>query len=169
MITFLFTLLFAITPVRESVQTWAIDAELMDARERPFLLARTPEAFADLCTLASRWRDLANAPHLVDCVRLPNRDVATAMIEFNQTYQANMIAQRDFSMAHYWEYEPVIHESIRLYAVWDALRDAQNDSFHVTVRRHALKTLRELIGPARYYMGLMPPPAPLWAFREIGQ
>lgn len=154
------------SPLQPALQRWAIDAELMDPREKLYLLAKPGEALADLGNLYQRWLDLADAPSLADCQRLPSRDVAMQMIEFNQTFQSAMIARRDFSMAHYWEYEPVIHESIRLYAVWDSLRDAQSDYYYVTCRRRALKTLRAQIGYGAYYAGVMPFPAPLWAFQE---
>jgi hypothetical protein len=37
----------------------------------------------------------------------------------------------------------------------------------VTVRRQALKKLREMIGENAYYYGQMPPSVPVWRFREV--
>ena len=166
MIPFLLTIIIA-SPLQPVLQRWAIDAELMDPHEVPYLLTKPEDALADCCTLYKRWQDLADAPHLVDCARLPSLDVAMAMIDFNLTYQTNMIARRNFNMTRYWDYEPVLHECIQLYSVWDSLRDAQREYYYVTFRRHALKKLREQIGYGAYYAGMMPPPAPLWAFHEI--
>ena len=59
-----------------------------------------------------------------------------------------------------------LQETDRLYQVWDKVRDARCPYYYVTVRRQALKQLRELVGEDSYYSGNLPPCVPLWHFRE---
>jgi hypothetical protein len=60
-----------------------------------------------------------------------------------------------------------LQETDRLYQVWDAVRDARCDYYYVTVRRQALKRLRELIGDEAYYSASFPPCVPFWRFQQI--
>ena len=55
-------------------------------------------------------------------------------------------------------------ETDRLYKVWDAVRDARCDFYYVTVRRQALKRLREALGDAAYAATDLPPHVPAWRF-----
>ncbi|MBN9119836.1 MAG: hypothetical protein J0I06_11865 [Planctomycetes bacterium] len=52
----------------------------------------------------------------------------------------------------------------RLYRQWDAVRDAQCDFYYVTVRRAALKKLRDEIGEDEFSTGHMPHYVPDWRF-----
>ena len=60
----------------------------------------------------------------------------------------------------------MLAETDRLYLVWDAVRDARCDFYYVTVRRQALKKLRDLVGDEAYATGELPPNVPTWRFRE---
>src|SRR5262245_32582518 len=57
-------------------------------------------------------------------------------------------------------------ETDRLYGVWDAARDARCEFYYVTVRRQALKKLKEMIGDNAYALGELPPYVPEWRFSE---
>jgi hypothetical protein len=47
------------------------------------------------------------------------------------------------------------------------VRDARCDYYYVTVRRLALKRLRELVGDEAYYAGNLPPCVPIWRLQEM--
>ena len=58
-------------------------------------------------------------------------------------------------------------EADRLYQIWDLVRDNRCDYYYVTVRRQALKKLKEMIGDQAYYSGQLPPHVPVWQFARI--
>ena len=58
-------------------------------------------------------------------------------------------------------------ETDRLYQVWDSVRDARCDFYYVTVRRQALKKLRDLIGEDAYLDAELPANVPTWRFNEM--
>jgi hypothetical protein len=60
-----------------------------------------------------------------------------------------------------------MQEADRLYQVWDTVRDARCDYYYVTVRRQALKRLRDMLGSDAYYSGVLPPHVPLWRFQRV--
>ena len=70
-------------------------------------------------------------------------------------------------MVHWWELREAIQETDRLYQVWDTIRDARCDYYYVTVRRQALKRLRETLGPDSYYSGNLPSHVPVWLFQHV--
>ena len=51
--------------------------------------------------------------------------------------------------------------------MWDAVRDARCEFYYVTVRRQALKKLRDLVGEEAYLAGTLPPNVPTWRFNEL--
>ena len=65
------------------------------------------------------------------------------------------------------ELREMLQEVDRLYNIWDTVRDARCDYYYVTVRRQALKKLRETVGDDAYYSGALPPHVPIWRFARI--
>ncbi len=61
----------------------------------------------------------------------------------------------------------VLDETKRLYRVWDAVRDSKCEFYYVTVRRQALRKLRDLVGPEAYEAGDLPPHVPVWRFQAM--
>jgi hypothetical protein len=59
--------------------------------------------------------------------------------------------------------EVTVGETDRLYEIWNAARDAGTTYYYVTVRREALRKLRDLLGPD-YYRMTFPSPVPTWRF-----
>ena len=57
-------------------------------------------------------------------------------------------------------------ETDRLFRAWDAVRDARCEFYYTTVRRHALKNLREMIGDDAFAAGELPPYVPEWRFQS---
>ena len=70
-------------------------------------------------------------------------------------------------LVHGDELRIALNETDHLYQVWDSVRDARCNYYYVTVRRQALKTLREMIGTEAFYRGELPPHVPVWRFPEI--
>ena len=59
-----------------------------------------------------------------------------------------------------------VAETDRLYRVWDAVRDARCEFYYVTVRRQALKRLKEMVGDEAFAEVDLPPHVPGWRFQE---
>jgi hypothetical protein len=153
--------------VGPAVQKLALKWEILDEREKRYVLARPEDFAADLKLLQRRYHELANAPPVSDCLRFPDRAVVSELLAFNRAYRQQMDARQAVELVHWWEFREAVQESDRLYQVWDNVRDARCDYYYVTVRRHALKKLRDTIGPEDYYAGRLPPHVPVWRFQRI--
>jgi hypothetical protein len=153
--------------VRAQLQALAVRWEILDSRESKYILARPEDFVADLNLLRRRYRDLANAPAVADCGRFPERAVVNDLLSFNRAYRQHVDVRQPVELLHWWELRTALQETDRLYQIWDTVRDARCDYYYVTVRRHALKRLRELIGAEAYYRATLPPCVPLWRFQRI--
>jgi hypothetical protein len=153
--------------LRPALQELAIRWEIMDPREKRYVLARPEDFQADLKLLCRRYRRLLDAPRLADCYRFPDRATINDLLAFNRTYRQFLTARQPVDLVHAEELREALNETDQLYQVWDAVRDARCNYYYVTVRRQALQQLRTLIGERAYYAGILPPHVPLWRFPEI--
>ena len=153
--------------VGPAVQRLALQWEILDPREVRYVLTRPEDFQADLKLLQRRYHELANAPPVSDCLRFPDRAVVSELLAFNRAYRQQMDTRQAVELVHWWEFREAVQEADRLYQIWDNVRDARCDYYYVTVRRHALKKLRDTIGPEAYYAGTLPPHVPVWRFQRI--
>lgn len=153
--------------LRPALQELAVQAEILDRREVRYVLARPEEFSADVALLRRRLHDLADAPPLADCQRLPNRAAVNEFLAFNRSYRQHLDVRQALELARWGDFQTAIQETDHLYQVWDTVRDCRCDYYYVTVRRQALKKLRELVGDEAYYTGRLPPYVPIWRFQEI--
>ncbi len=157
----------AFAALRPTLQATALRWEILDPREVRYVLARPEDFAADLTLLRRRHRDLEGAPPLQDCQRFPDRDAVNEMLSFNRAFRQHIGVRQPLELAHWWEFRATLQETDYLYQVWDTVRDARCDYYYVTVRRQALKRLRDLVGGTAYYEAELPPPVPLWRFQNI--
>jgi hypothetical protein len=155
------------TAVAPAVQRLALKWEILDPREVRYVLTRPEDFTADLKLLQRRYHELADAPPLYDCKRFPDRATVSELLAFNRAYRQRMDSRQAVEVVHWWEYREAVQEADRLYQVWDTVRDARCDYYYVTVRRHALKKLRDTLGAEDYYAGHLPPHVPVWRFQRI--
>lgn len=148
-----------IAAMRPCILAAAIDAEIIDPRERIFLLQQDP--VGDLAMLRSRIDAFAAAPGLSECQRFPERKVITDLLALNRAYRNALNVRLALDSVHAEELREAICETDQLYQVWDTLRDACCDYYYVTVRRDAMQLLRELLGPEAFYSGWLPSHIPL--------
>jgi hypothetical protein len=153
--------------VRPTLQGLAVSWELLDGRECRYVLTRAEELGADLKMLRRRYHELADAPPLHDCMRFPDRGLVNELLTFNRAYRQHLDSRQSLEITYWWELHEALQETERLFQVWDTVRDARCDYYYVTVRRTALKKLREAIGPQAYYSGTLPPHVPTWRFARI--
>ena len=153
--------------VRPTMQAVATSWEILDPREVRYVLAREEDFQADLKLLRRRYQDLADAPPLADCLRFPDRALINELLSFNRAYRQHLDSRQALDAGSRWELQEALQETDRLYQIWDSVRDARCDYYYVTVRRQALKQLREVVGPQDYYAGNLPPHVPVWRFSRI--
>src|SRR5208283_4676045 len=146
--------------LRSSLQTLALDWELLDPREVRYVLARAEDFQSDLNLLRRRYSELADAPPVQDCCRFPDRSTVNELLAFNRAYRQYIDVRQPGEPARWWELRTALQETDYLYQVWDTVRDARCEYYYVTVRRQALKRLRELIGDEAYYNATLPPCVP---------
>ncbi len=152
------------TTARDAIHKVAINWEIMDEREARYVMAARDDYQADLDLLRRRREELADAPRLADCRRLPSRDIVSDFLRFNRAFRKTLEERAEWELDRATLYHNVMRETDRLYRQWDAARDAQCDFYYVTVRRTALKKLRDSIGTEAFSNGQMPPYVPDWRF-----
>ena len=153
--------------VMPALQELALKEEILDLREVRFMLTQ-PEDFAEhLSKLQHRYQDLLDAPLVWESNRFPNRQTVNDFLAFNRGYRKHIDAHIPVELARAWELRIVLQQTDQLYQVWDTVRDASCEYYYVTVRRQALKRLREMIGEEHYYAGQLPYYVPTWYFEEI--
>jgi hypothetical protein len=145
----------------------ALEWEILDPRETRFVLTKPEEFEADVAMLRRRYHELVAAPPLDDAQRFPERSVVNELLVFNRAYRKFLEERQPIDSIHADELRQVQREVDQLYQIWDAVRDARCEYYYVTVRRQALKRLRELLNEEDYYQGRLPPHVPLWRFQDI--
>lgn len=156
----------ALVSLRPALRSLAISCEVLDRREN-YVLKRDDEFHSDLQLVRRRFRDLFDAPPLEDCQRFPARSLVNDLLSFNRSYRQHLDNRQSLETTYAWELHEALQETDRLYLVWDTVRDARCDYYYVTVRRQALKKLREMIGDEAYYNGTLPPHVPVWRFARV--
>lgn len=150
--------------VQAAVQQLAIDWELLDPRETRYILAKPEEFGLDVNLLRRRHAEFLTAPRLRDAERLPDRHYAGDLIQFNRAFRKTLDQRRVLETDRTDDWLDVIRETDKLHAVWDAVRDARCDFYYVTVRRGALRKLKEMLGEDAWEAGDLPPGIPTWRF-----
>ena len=153
--------------LRPTLQHVAVQWEILDPREVRYILVRTEDFASDLNLLRRRCRDLVDAPYLSDCQRFPDRATVNDLLSFNRAYRQHIDVRQPVELAHWWDLRAVLQETDQLYQIWDTVRDARCEYYYVTVRRQALKKLREMLGEEAYYSSKLPPHVPIWRFQRI--
>jgi hypothetical protein len=150
--------------VRDALHKTAVDWEIMDPRETRYVLAAREDFEPDLNLLRKRYGELADAPKLADARRLPDRRTVNELIRFNRAYRKTLEERMVWEADRCDLFCAAMQETDRMYRQWDAVRDAQCDFYYVTVRRAALKRLRDAIGADAFATGHMPHYVPEWRF-----
>jgi hypothetical protein len=153
--------------VRLAMQTLAVEWEILDPREVRYVLARPEDFTSDINLLRRRHAELGDAPPAQDCCRFPERTTVNEYLAFNRAYRQQIDVRQPGEPARWWELRTALQETDYLYQIWDTVRDARCEYYYVTVRRQALKRLREMLGEEAYYSGQLPPYVPLWRFAPI--
>jgi hypothetical protein len=153
--------------LKATLQQLAVDCEILDPREVRYVLNRPEEFNTDLALLRRRQQELADAPPLADGDRFPDRATINELLSFNRAYRQPIDVRQSMEPANWWALQKTLQETDSLYQLWDTVRDARCEYYYVSVRRQALKKLRQEVGGEAYYNGQLPPHVPLWRFRMV--
>ncbi len=153
--------------VQEALQSLAVEWEILDSREVRYVLARAEDFENDLNLLRRRYQDLKDAPRLNDSHRFPDRGTVNDLLAFNRAYRRYLDGRQALEQDRGQCLRAALKETDSLYQVWDAVRDARCEYYYITVRRQALKRLRQMIGQEAYDAGELPPYVPVWRFLEM--
>lgn len=154
--------------VRNIYQLVFLYNEILDERELRYVFAQPKEFLSDFNMITRRAKDLEDAPHLWECVILPERHIANELLMFNRAYKRHL---EECSTVWFdvhnrnWLHEATAENEL-LYQLWDCVRDARCEYYYVHIRRQALKKLNQALGPfdAKF---TMPPHVPIWRFTCI--
>lgn len=150
------------------LQTVAIQMEILDAREKAYILANPKDFQEDIGILWRRNQELADAPYVADSYRFPDRDGIGYLLAFNRAYTQRLETKQTVELSRWWWYQDAMRENDQIYQIWDTVRDARCEYYYNHVRRQALRKLRDQIGPEDYYSGQLPPFVPVWRFQIVG-
>lgn len=150
-----------------ALQEQALELELVDAREVGQVFAYPATFAADLTLVRERFAQLKDAPAVRDGDRFPDREAVNELLAFNYGFRQHLENEKLMRPGRWEEVQLAMQEANRLHQVWELVRDARSDFYHVTVRRQALKQLREMLGDEAYYNGTLPPHVPVWRFHSI--
>lgn len=153
--------------MRAALQVVAVQMEILDPREMRYILANEEDFASDLNLLRRRALELADAPALHDSMRFPDRDTVNEMLTFNREFRRYVDFRQTVDRSRWWDHQLTLQETEQLYQIWDTVRDSRCDYYYVSVRRQALKRLRELLGEQAYYSGELPPYVPIWRFDVV--
>lgn len=156
-----------IKELQEAIQAVAVENEWMDPREARYIMSNKDEFESDMAVLRKRYQELKDAPKVGDHERFGvDRKQVNELIRFNRAYLKHLEERLVWEQDRADIITTVIGETNQLYRAWDALRDAKCDFYYVTVRRHALIKLQNMVGKEAYITGVMPDYVPVWRFQQ---
>jgi hypothetical protein len=153
--------------LRPALVALALDLEILDPRETRYVLANAEDAASDVQMLRRRFQELGDAPRVAEALRFPERTVINELLAFNRAYRNHVEVRQPLEMGNGGYLRTAQREVDYLYQVWDTVRDARCEYYYVTVRRQALKRLKDMLGDDAYYQGQLPSHVPVWRFEPI--
>jgi len=150
-----------------ALQQLAVGWEILDPREARYVLVSKEDYRSDLAMMRQRYHDLRDAPPLHDCMRFPSRAAVSELLAFNRAYREHLEKRKELERTSAYGYQEALEEADRLFQLWDSIRDTRCEYYYVTVRRQALKRVRDTMGTAAFYNGIYPPHVPVWRFQRI--
>ena len=140
---------------------YAVEAEIMDERERTYYLVRRQELELDLRLIRARIKALEDAPPMCFEALLPDSIAISSMIQDNRRYAVhidNVIHTHPKSA----QAKAAKGENDWLYQVLDSAKNVKAQYYYVYLRRLSLKRIADMIGEDAFYKSQLPPPYPTW-------
>ena len=150
-----------------ALQQLALRLEILDHRESSYILVKKQDFHSDINLLRRRYAEFSNVPRIADSFRMPCRGFVNEMLAFNRSYRQHLLDRKRLEVDRDDVISNTIYENDLLYQIWDAVRDSQCEFYYVTVRRTALRRIRNIIGEERYLSCDFPPVVPVWRFNSV--
>jgi hypothetical protein len=150
-----------------SLRQIAMHWQILDHRELEDILKDSKHFAEDLDLLQKRLEEMNGAPAVLEGERLPDREVVSNYLTLNRSYHQELTDRLTLDRVHSEEIQAALQETDQLYHIWDTVRDARCKYYYVTVRRQALRDLRDLVGNTAFYSGELPPPLPVWRIPRV--
>lgn len=105
--------------------------------------------------------------HLADLQRFPPGPLVAATLADNGRAYLDCLTRQGMEPYRADDWEVVISDFAAIRRAWVCLRTARCAEVDADERLEALRELRDVIGPANYLTGAMPPPVPVWRFGRV--
>jgi hypothetical protein len=148
----------------EPLKRIALRLEIVGAHERWI-----DDYRSELGYVRRHWRELAQAPSLLDAQALPEALVVKECRNFNRCFERMLEARSQVVLYRQEAMREMLCETHRLGEIWALLETATSANQSWVCRRRSLLQLRQGLGPEAYYAGRLPPSVPLWRFQAIEQ
>lgn len=152
--------------LQSAIHRTAIDWEIMDHREKKYLVVNTRDLQEDIDRLRQRYVDLQGAPKIIDATRFPSRDIINGKIEKNRALKREVEQRSVLETDRASGFRAATYEIDEIHEVWNTLLHAKCEFYYIDVRRKSLKKLLDLMGTKDYAAAAMPPAIPTWRFPE---
>jgi hypothetical protein len=153
--------------VRHAIQIVGIAQEIIDGKETRYILDDPADFENEVNLVRDRAKRLANTPSISLAQGFPDRNWINEQMAFNRKHHQWLESQLQFQIDRQDYFREWIKENNRLYAVWDKIRDVKCEFYYVTVRRDAMRDLREMLGEEDFWGRHWPPTVPIWRFADI--
>lgn len=148
----------------DALKQGLVGMEVLDHRELRYILNDKSTYANDLELIGDRAARLHTAPHLWEADRFPERDYCNGLMSFNRSYRLyienRIVMEPDRASIG----RTILRECDVLYSVWDSVRDAKCEYYYVSVRREALKRVKEVMPLEMWLQGNLPAHVPFWRF-----
>lgn len=121
----------------------------------------------ELLYVRNHVHELAGAPHLIDCQRLPTNQQAAEYCCINKRLQEALEMEQTIYPWRAAQIDRALAEARQLHCLWSSVQQATCENESWPNRRQALLTILETTGPEGYYQGRLPAAIPMWCLKDI--
>lgn len=144
--------------LQSALHRLAIDWEIMDSREKRWLIAKPEELAIDIKELRRRYNCLLRAPRIADADRFPSKHIICRVLADNRNLKQQIEIKMVLELDRLSYYRAALYELEESSRAWQILEIVQGDFYgYVFARRMALKRLLDELGPEAYGNAMMPP------------
>jgi hypothetical protein len=151
------------------IQEFAVQEEFLDKKEMTYVLASKEDVENDMGLLISRFNELKGCPKTSEIPPeiyfLEVKEVSD-LLAHNRSFKYFLEQKRGLLIGHAESelIDLVIKENDKCYEFWDAVKDVHSNYYYVTVRRRALKKVKDIM---KENGGEILPIMPHWRFMDI--
>lgn len=150
--------------LQSAIHRVAIDWEIMDPREKKFIVTSAAGLENDIDVLRRRYVLLDGAPMSVDASRFPATHIIQRHIEENRNLKSVIENRIHLDSDRASGFRLALIELDEIHHAWCTLQYAKSAWNYTHIRRAELKRLLGVLGREDYASAKMPPATPEWRF-----